>query len=89
MSTDEGKEIAANGWKKACIFDAIKLGSSGLPSLNPFAGICPLIEFLQLRENLNLSTLFPEVLDCLREKIQESEEDSDSEWEPEGDSDDC
>ena len=89
MSIDEGKEIVANDWEKAGIFDAIKLGSSGLPSLDPFADICSLIESLQLRENLSLSTLFPEELDCFREKIQESEDDSDSEWEPDGDSDDC
>ena len=62
MSTDEGKEIVANGWKKAGIFDAIKLGSSDLPSLDAFADICPLIESLQLRGNLSLSTPFPESL---------------------------
>ena len=89
MFTDEGKDIVANGWKKAGIFDAIKLGSSGLPSLDPFADICLLIESLQLCENLSLSTLFPEELDCFREKIQESEDDSDSEWGPDSDSDDC
>ena len=89
MSTDEGKEIVANGWKKAGIFDAIKLGSSGLPSLDAFADICSLIESLPLRENLSLSTPFPEKLDSFREKIQESEDDSDSEWAPDGDSDDC
>ena len=48
-----------------------------------------LIESLQLRENLSLSTLFPEKLDCFRKKIQESEDNPDSEWEPDGDSDDC
>ena len=89
ISTDEGKEIVGNGWKKAEMFDAIKLGSSGLTSLDPFADICPLIKSLQLRQNLSLSTLFPEKLDCFREKIQESEDDIDSEWEPDGDSDDC
>ena len=89
MSTDDGKEIVANGWKKAGIFDAIKLGSSGLPSLDPFADICPLIESLQLRENLTLSTLFPKELNYFPEKIQEGEDDSDSEWKPDGDSDDC
>ena len=89
MSTDEGKEIVANGWKKAGIFDTIKVGSSGLPSLDPFADICPLVEFLQLRENLSLSTLFQGELDCFREKIEESEDDSKSEWEPDGDPDDC
>ena len=62
MFTDEGKEIVANGWKKADIFNAIKLGWSGLPPLDLFADICLLIESLQLRENLSLSTLFPEEL---------------------------
>ena len=66
---------------------AIKLGSSGLPSLDPFADICPLIQSLQLRENLSLLTLFPEELGCFREKIQEREDDSDSEWKPDNDSD--
>ena len=88
-STDEGKEIHANLWKKAGIFDAIKLGSSGLPSLDSFADICPLIESLQLRENLSLSTLFLEELDCFRKKTQESEDDCESEWETDGDSDYC
>ena len=89
MSTDEVKEIVSNGWKKVGIFDTIKLGSSGLRSLDQFAGICPLIESLQLRENVSLSSVFPEELDCFHEKIEESEDDSDSEWEPDGDSDDC
>ena len=89
MSTDERKEIVASGWKKAGIFDAIKLGSKSLPSLNPFADICPLIKSLQLHENLSLLTLFPEKFDCFHEKIQESEDDSNSEWEPDGDSNDC
>ena len=35
MSTDEGKEIVANGWKKAGIFDAIKVGSSREPDGDP------------------------------------------------------
>ena len=48
--------------KKAGIFDATKLGSSSLPSLDPFADLCPLIESLQLHENLRLSTLFSEEL---------------------------
>ena len=89
MSTDEVKEIVSNGWKKVGIFDTIKLGSSGLRSLDQFADICPLIESLQLRENVSLSSVFPEELDCFHEKIEESEDDSDSEWEPDGDSDDC
>ena len=83
MSTDEGNEIVANGWKKAGIFDPIKFALSGLPSLDPFADMCPLFESLHLCENLSLSTLFPEEFDCFREKIQESDGDSDDCSEPE------
>ena len=89
MSIDEGKEIVANDWKKVSIFGTIKLCSSSVPSLDPFSDIYLLIESLQLRENLSLLTLFPEELDCFCEKIQEGEDYSDSEWEPDGDSDDC
>ena len=81
--------LSMAGIKKAGIFYTIKFGSSGLPSLDPFADICPLIGSFQLCESLSLSTLFPEELDCFREKIEESEDDSDSEWENEGDSDNC
>ena len=89
MSTDDGKEIVANAWKKAGIFELIKLASSGLPSLDPFSSIFLLIELLQLPENLSLTTLFPEDLDCFREKVQKSEDDSDAEWEPDSDFDHC
>ena len=54
----EGKEIVPNSWKKAGIFDAIKLASSGPPSLDPFSDIFPLIESLQLCENLSLEKLY-------------------------------
>ena len=74
-----GKKLLPIVGKKTSIFDAFKHGSSSLQSLDPFADICPLIESLQLPENLSLSTLFPE----------ESEDDFNSEWEPDGDSDDC
>ena len=85
----KGKKLLPMVRKKADIFDAIKLVSSGLLSLDPSADIYPLTEFLQWPENLSLSTLFPEELDCFREKIQENEHNSDSEWEPDSDSDNC
>ena len=67
MCINERKKIVGSGWKKAGIFDVLKLCSSGLPYLDPFGDICSLIESLQLRENLSLSTLFPEELGCFRE----------------------
>ena len=42
-----------------------------------------------LHENLRLSTLFSEELACFHKKIQEIEDDSNSEWESASGSDDC
>ena len=41
MTTSKGKEIIDSGWRAACISDAIKLGSSKLPPINPFHDIDP------------------------------------------------
>ena len=66
MSSAEGKEIIISGWKKSGIFDAIQLGSGGLPPLDPFADLCPLMEVTGPREELSLTSLFPEELNCFR-----------------------
>ena len=73
-----GKKLLPMVEKSGYLY-AIKFASSGLLSLDPFADICRPIESLELRENLNLSTLFPEELDCFCEKIQKNEDNSDSE----------
>lgn len=39
MSSPEGQEVVQNGWLRSGITDAIKLGSSKLPSLDPFRDI--------------------------------------------------
>ena len=36
MPTEEGKEIILSGWRAAGISDIIKLGSGGMPTLDPF-----------------------------------------------------
>ena len=43
MSTLKGKEIVDSGWKSAGIFDVLELGSSKMPSINPFQDIDPML----------------------------------------------
>lgn len=43
VSTPRGKEIIGSGWKNAGIFDALELGSTKLPSIDPFQDIDPML----------------------------------------------
>ena len=43
MTTANGVETITSGWKAAGILDAIELGSSVLPSIDPFDDIDPLL----------------------------------------------
>lgn len=44
MSNSEVKEIILSDWKTSGILDAIHLGSTGLPPLEPFVDLCSLME---------------------------------------------
>ena len=44
MKTAQGKEIIDNGWKAAGIADAVRLGLSKLPRIDPFNDIDPILE---------------------------------------------
>ena len=41
LTSECGTEIVVNGWKAAGIFDAVNLGSKGLPPLDPFCELDP------------------------------------------------
>ena len=41
-TSENGSSVIINGWKAAGIYNAIKAGSSGLQSINPFEDISPL-----------------------------------------------
>ena len=43
MTTTKGKDIIDGGWKASGIFDAIKLGSEKMPSIDPFLDIDPML----------------------------------------------
>ena len=44
MTTAQGKEIIDSGWKAAGIADAIRVGLSELPPIDPFNDIDPILE---------------------------------------------
>ena len=46
INSSDGQEITRNGWLRAGITDAIKMGSSTLPSLDAFLDICSQIDFV-------------------------------------------
>ena len=43
ITSKNGSSVIINGWKAAGIYDAIKTGSSGLQSIDPFEDISPLV----------------------------------------------
>ena len=41
--SENGSSFIINGWKAAGIYDAVKAGSSGLQSIDPFKDSSPLV----------------------------------------------
>ena len=48
MTSSAGQDICINGWKRSGIYDAVRKGTNGLPNLDPFHDIDPLIEGVDL-----------------------------------------
>ena len=75
-----------NGWKTAGIHDALQLGSSNLPNIDPFHDIDPLVEDgVPIETNLEaVCQLEKELLDCFvtRQEEDDISEDEDDVWEP-------
>ena len=80
MTSEKGKEIILSGWRAAGISDAIRLGILGLPSIDPFEDLDPLVQqdedLGEIREIVNNDML--QLVKPLEEKEDESS-DSD-EW---------
>ena len=90
MNSPEGKAVSASGWKKLGIFDATMMGSSKLPTLDPFDDICPLMGVIPERETLSLASLLQKELESYKRLLTEDENDIasyDSEWEVDVDED--
>ena len=90
MNSPEGKEVSTSGCKKSGIFHAIMMGSSKLPTIDPFDDICSLMEVIPERETLSLTSLLPKELESYKRSLTEDENDiasDDSEWEVDVDED--
>ena len=87
MTTSKGKEIIDNGWKAAGISDALELGSSKMPSIDPFHDIDPMLsDDIEQPDDCHLLAICDvtvEEFDLLcGSRIQDSDDETDdSEWE--------
>ena len=77
MSSPEGKVVIASGWRKSGILDAVEMGLSKLPVLDPFNDICPLVDASIPKETLSLASLCPQELESYRTKITDEIDDDD------------
>ena len=77
-----------NGWKAASIYDAIKTGSSGLQSIDPFEDMSPLVTKQDESESFLPATI-DQLTDDLRENFVNVPFDKEnSEWEQSDNDDD-
>ena len=79
MSSPEGKVVIASGWRKSGILDAVEMGLSKLPVLDPFNDICPLVDASLPKETLSLASLFPQEFEPYRTKITDEIDNDESE----------
>ena len=90
MTTAQGKEIINSGWKAAGITDAVRVGLSELPPIDPFNDIDPILEGepnIGNQHLLPIADISPEEFELLCGRrvniIAEDSSDEDSEWEEE------
>ena len=85
MTSESGSTVIVNGWKASGIYDGLKMGSSNLPSIDPFQDISPLLESNDLESGLQAINITEE----MREHFVNvaNDEEDDSEWEDENDVD--
>ena len=73
MTTAKGVEIITSGWRAAGILDAIELGSSALPSTDPFDDIGPLLS-TQLEDSCNNVGVIDECIDIDNNLVDKDDE---------------
>ena len=67
--------------KKLGVFNAVELGQSKLPVLDPFNDTCPLMEVIPQKVTLSLASLFPQELESYKTKVADETDEDESEWE--------
>ena len=78
INSSDGQEITRNGRLRAGITDAIKMGSSKLPLLDPFLDICSDIDFV-VNENPNqVEFTCPKLVNPLESRPEGTDSESDS-----------
>ena len=88
ITSENGSSVIINGWKAAGIYDAIKAGSSGLQSIDPFEDISPLVT-----EHDESESFLPATIDQLTDELQGNFvnvpfDEENSEWEQSNNKDD-
>ena len=80
ITSEAGSKIIINGWKASGIYDAIKMGESALPSIDPFNDIAPLSD-----ENISDVQVISPTVDLMEHFVNDHREDDDenSEFEDE------
>ena len=65
INSSDGQAITLNGWLKAGIRDAIKMGSSKVPSLDPFLDTCSDIDFVVNKNPSQIEFTCPKLVNPL------------------------
>ena len=84
MTKESGKNTIKSAWRTAGITEALESGINGLPSLDPFQEIDPLLETSNEENQPNLSSitsLTEEQLKIAYTPTDYEESDKESEWE--------
>ena len=76
ITSEKGSEIIINGWKRSGIYDAVKNGSSSLPSIDPFNEIDPLV----VTEKSNETDVTINQSSSLTESFVNDRYDEESDW---------
>ena len=81
ITSENGSSVIINDWKAAGIYDAIKAGSSGLQSIDPFEDISPLVT-----QHDESESFLPATIDQLTDELRENFvnvpfDEENSEWE--------
>ena len=88
INSSDGQEITRNGWLRAGITDAIKMGSSKLPSLDLFLDICNDIDFVINENPSQAEFTCPKLVNPLESRLEDTDWESDFDWEVEDTHDD-
>ena len=88
IMSENGSSVIINGWKAAGIYNAIKAGSSGLPSINPFKDISPLVTKRDKSESLLPATIDELTVELRENFVSVPFNEKNSEWEQSDNEDD-